>query len=751
MRELPGFDRDTWTTGFTNYRFAIPELAGGCGRAIYNDADQVYLADPAALFDSDMGGKACLTLGPEDTSVMLMDCAPMRELWNLNAARTLSKKALIAKAAGMPGKFGPLPPQWNARDEEYVCGESKLLHFTTLHLQPWMPEPERFAYRAHPLGKLWLDLEQEADLAGFTLFDRARPSRRYHELIECYRSMHSDGEASADRPPEETFEGKVLPRHVDRVRRLVTRTGARTILDYGAGKATAYRRLPGMPESCALKSMPAWGDQIRVTLFDPGYAPYAVLPQGRFDGVICTDVLEHLAEQDVPWVLQEMFSRADRFVFASIAAYPARKVLPNGENAHTCQKSEDWWEYQFRSAARAYPHVHWDMVLREKDRLGRKHSRFRSGGHALSVPLVWILDDGRPGNTHQAIALAQALGYPYELKSLAFGPLSLLHNRLLGASRLGLQRSSAGTVAGPFPDLVIAAGRRSAPVARWIGRQSRGATRLVQLGRKGGDVAGNFDAVVTPVYCHMAPHPHRIETMLPLSPLALSAGGEGVSAGRSEAGTLVLVGGATRRHLFDDAVVAEFASRLRKFQRYTREPMLVSTSRRTPPEALARLQAELGGVARICTPAELGNRYMGLLQTANRVVVTNDSESMIADAISSGHPVFIHTLPLKRPSWWYRLGMHVDAWSRRDPRNSRYTVRPQQGLEYLGARLIERGFVRPPRDLECLQRRLFETGAAQPFDERCCAAGPVRSASRCAGIELQEVARRVRQLLAVSG
>src|SRR5690606_13424121 len=31
MRDLPGFDRRGWRTGFTQYRFAIPELAGGHG------------------------------------------------------------------------------------------------------------------------------------------------------------------------------------------------------------------------------------------------------------------------------------------------------------------------------------------------------------------------------------------------------------------------------------------------------------------------------------------------------------------------------------------------------------------------------------------------------------------------------------------------------------------------------------------------------------------------------------------------
>ena len=46
MKELAGFDRRGWTTGFTNYRFAIPHFAGGRGKAIYNDTDQIYRSYP---------------------------------------------------------------------------------------------------------------------------------------------------------------------------------------------------------------------------------------------------------------------------------------------------------------------------------------------------------------------------------------------------------------------------------------------------------------------------------------------------------------------------------------------------------------------------------------------------------------------------------------------------------------------------------------------------------------------------------
>src|SRR5262249_42842146 len=68
MKDLAGFRRRWWTTGFTNYRLGVPHFAGAGGRAIYNDVDQIYLSDPAEMFDLDMGGHGFLAIAAEDRS-----------------------------------------------------------------------------------------------------------------------------------------------------------------------------------------------------------------------------------------------------------------------------------------------------------------------------------------------------------------------------------------------------------------------------------------------------------------------------------------------------------------------------------------------------------------------------------------------------------------------------------------------------------------------------------------------------------
>ena len=183
-------------------------------------------------------------------------------------------------------------------------------------------------------------------------YSRAQPSARYRELIALYARMHVEGETTLGIPAEHTFPGSSLGPHIARIKRWIERTGARTILDYGAGKGMQYRphKVVVNGEHVADGIAEYW-DVDEVRCFDPGYAPHSALPEGKFDGVICTDVLEHCPEEDLPWILDEIFGYAKRFVYLNVACYPARKTLPNGENAHITVRPPDWWHERVKSHA----------------------------------------------------------------------------------------------------------------------------------------------------------------------------------------------------------------------------------------------------------------------------------------------------------------------------------------------------------------------------------------------------------------
>jgi hypothetical protein len=193
-------------------------------------------------------------------------------------------------------------------------------------------------------------------------FSRGSPSHRFGELIEQYRSLHRDGDPRIGVAADQMFDGKSLPRQAHRIKALLARTGAKTLLDYGSGKGMQYQ-----PAKILENGMPRWNSMQEywgvesIRCYDPGYLPFSALPEGVFDAVVCTDVLEHCPEQDLHWIVGELFRFARQFVFANVACYPAVKTLPNGENAHCTVRSVDFWRALFEDAARGSSGVLWEV------------------------------------------------------------------------------------------------------------------------------------------------------------------------------------------------------------------------------------------------------------------------------------------------------------------------------------------------------------------------------------------------------
>ncbi len=391
MKDLTGYQRDGWKTAFKTYRYAVPSLAGNQGRAIYNDVDQIYLHDPAEFFDLDMGEYGVLCIDDRDSSVMLIDCERMAEIWREADAKTEHQHKVFRRKVQACGLWGHLPARWHARDTEYVAGQSGLLHFTTLHKQPWHPFPGELKYEANEVGEVWHALEDEADAAGFTPWCKANPSEHQRALYDLYRQMHAEGhgkplEKQLGKQKKAAFGGGLLKPHLARIGELVTRHQPSTLLDYGSGKGLVYQDSPDHAPGSRHKVLQDWPG-VAITCFDLGHAPYAAPVTGPFDAVISTDMLEHVPEEDVPWMLDELFSLCTGFLYVVAACFPARKHLPDGQNAHCTVMPPEWWHGQVEAAARRRvvttpgAHVHWTLCTREKSyfSLKRRKSPFRPG------------------------------------------------------------------------------------------------------------------------------------------------------------------------------------------------------------------------------------------------------------------------------------------------------------------------------------------------------------------------------------
>ena len=87
-------------------------------------------------------------------------------------------------------------------------------------------------------------------------------------------------------------------------------------------------------------------------------------------------------------------------------------------------------------------------------------------------PRVWLMMGRKAGDNAQITALAEALGWPFEIKHLAFRRTELITNILAGPTLTGVIRDRSSPLAPPWPDLMISAGRRNEPACRWVQAQA---------------------------------------------------------------------------------------------------------------------------------------------------------------------------------------------------------------------------------------------------------------------------------------
>ncbi len=724
MSRLPGYRSRFWNTGFTNYRFAIPHYAGYAGKAIYNDVDQIYLADPGLLFDMDLGPHGYLAISPTDTSVMLMDCAKMGRHWTLEGAQKRRKYGLIRKALRDPGCYGVLPAEWNARDHEHREGWTRCLHYTTLQRQPWKPFPERFYYFDNPDRGPWDALEKQANLAAFQVFTASRPSR-HHGLGEGHSAF-------LGRPPH--WWGELLAD-------VATSSGLKTLLHVGHAIALEGIDLPsvkvtqlGLEEFLKLDS--------------------STLDTPTWDAICVTEDLSRLSSADVPWITDKLLESATKVAIVAAPCDTSRAV------GHVPSRPE-WWSWLMEGPTQRNPRLHWRVALFPSRR--PEDVEIRSGGRCLSAtPAVWVLDDGKPGHRTQSLGLAHQLGWDYELKLLRFNALAELPNAWLRHGLAALRPESRAALHAPWPDLLIGTGRRTAPVAAWIRRAALGKTKVVQGGRLGTMPNDPFDLGVAPRYAQLFPHERRMDVDLPITRVTETALDQARQdwEGRLGADTpprwALLIGGPNAEHSFSSATARRMGERVAERARAAGARVWVTTSRRTPAASADALETALGDV---CTyfhrwQEDAGseeNPFMGFLALADRLIVTGESASMLAEACASGRPVEIYPLPqsLRTPAAWVRwvarsVSDRIAARAYRRPVNRRGFERPQRRLERLSAGLLARGWIRPGGHSRQLHRHLVDAGLARFFGDET----PIRSGRPSE--TAKQVAREVRRILGLA-
>lgn len=323
-----------------------------------------------------------------------------------------------------------------------------------------------------------------------------------------------------------------------------------------------------------------------------------------------------------------------------------------------------------------------------------------------SAAPVWVLLGARHGDNQQLLAIAEGLGVPYRAIRLRFNAAAGLPPVLLGAGRLSWRCQDAGPLQAPWPRVVLAAGRKSVPAARWIRRQSGGQTRLVHVNRPWAPLAW-FDLVLTTPQYAVPERANVLVHRLPFmpvpdpAPVALPADWQAAAARLPRPWTLVMVGGDSRPFVLDPPAAVRLAALVNHELGTHGGSAWVLGSPRTPAVAMDALAQALHMPSQVVRWGQGANPYAALRQCADRIVVSTDSASMLTEALLSGRPVVPFELP-RQPDWRWQL---ASAWRRAaDRRPGAWVARSFDAMRDLG-------LLSSLRDLTLLQRSLEACGA----------------------------------------
>jgi mitochondrial fission protein ELM1 len=270
-----------------------------------------------------------------------------------------------------------------------------------------------------------------------------------------------------------------------------------------------------------------------------------------------------------------------------------------------------------------------------------------------SLPLVWLLMGDRAGDNSQVVGLGEALGWRLEEKHFVYTAYEKVVNLPFGDHLLGVNKAESSHVEAPWPDLVISAGRKNEPIARYIRKQARKESgkkvRLIHAGRPWASPP-NWDLVITTPQYRLPRDPNIVHNDTPLHRVTRERLDEAAASWRERTADLprpliaVLCGGNSGPYPFDRASGKRLAAEAEALAQEFGGSLLITTSARTLDETTDAL------FAGITSPSiryrwkkdDPDNPFFAFLGLADRVIVTADSVSMMAEACVTGRPVYLY-------------------------------------------------------------------------------------------------------------
>lgn len=257
----------------------------------------------------------------------------------------------------------------------------------------------------------------------------------------------------------------------------------------------------------------------------------------------------------------------------------------------------------------------------------------------------WIVTEGIAGTENQCLGVAEALGIDAQVHRVALKqPWKSL------SPYLGFECASTfePQFEEPWPDLLIASGRKSIAAARYIKKASGGKTFTVQIQDPRISPA-NFDLVAVPEH-----DPTRGDNVLVTKAAPNRITDEKLENAREQFAAFekikaprvaVLIGGTSKDYTLTANITKKLILRLQ----HLNAGLMITASRRTGVQNEEMLKAAFEDTDHYIWGGVADNPYFGLLAWADFILVTADSASMISEACTTGKPVYMIGMDKNHP------------------------------------------------------------------------------------------------------
>jgi mitochondrial fission protein ELM1 len=253
----------------------------------------------------------------------------------------------------------------------------------------------------------------------------------------------------------------------------------------------------------------------------------------------------------------------------------------------------------------------------------------------------WVITEGIAGTENQCIGVAERLGVAFEVKRIILRQPWKSLSPYLGSEQ---SWSFSPALTAPWPDIVLAAGRKAIAAARYIKRQSPDTyIAFIQDPRI---PAPEFDLIAAPAH-DKAFGDTVMQTIASPNRITQDKLDEAVKAfphlqSTKQPRTAVMIGGKSKAY----DITPDMMRRICKMLKAKGNGLMITASRRTGAENLKILQDEMADYEDAYIWDGTGeNPYFAFLAWADTILVTADSASMLSEACSTGKPVYI--VPLK--------------------------------------------------------------------------------------------------------